>query len=458
MTEQPPSADTDLRAWLADNIALHRSRAQTENFVNQAMEQVERFCEQRVSAETAMLREAVEFAMCWIDGAPQYRAVSNDDRNAALKALRAALDSAPAERPAPPQQPSEADRLGKALCKLQDDYNAVVSALLEVMRYYPTSQDAFPKYAKLVNLDSSAPSALASTCEQPEQNQRERPRPCLGGDSAAGRGAAQAAPAPAINLGERSNTDPQPETGSATPPSSPSYNEWARALLRYSGTSRQELEDSIAAGLRGAVGVAFGAKRPSALVNTTPEQDKFYYWGWKDGQLSAKAAAPPSPAAVVDYTPIDALPTRIWSGEHEAYWRKDAAGYTNRAALAWVLPLAEARERTSHCGPEKKIYLEIAHDQIAALSAVASEHQAAAIRAFGQRVWSDTEEVAYQAGVNDTRARLQEPLLPFLAFRAAYPRPRISVETADTVIASAGQAQITLADLDAIARIEEMLK
>jgi hypothetical protein len=42
-------------------------------------------------------------------------------------------------------------------------------------------------------------------------------------------------------------------------------------------------------------------------------------------------------------------------------------------------------------------------------SAVASERDAAAIRAFGKRVWSDSEEVAYQAGVSDTRARLQEP-------------------------------------------------
>jgi hypothetical protein len=44
-----------------------------------------------------------------------------------------------------------------------------------------------------------------------------------------------------------------------------------------------------------------------------------------------------------------------------------------------------------------------------ALSAVASERDAAAIRAFGERAWSDSEEVAYQAGVSDARARLQEP-------------------------------------------------
>jgi hypothetical protein len=42
----------------------------------------------------------------------------------------------------------------------------------------------------------------------------------------------------------------------------------------------------------------------------------------------------------------------------------------------------------------------------AALSAVASERQTAAIRAFGERVWSDTEEVAYQAGATDEHADL----------------------------------------------------
>jgi hypothetical protein len=46
----------------------------------------------------------------------------------------------------------------------------------------------------------------------------------------------------------------------------------------------------------------------------------------------------------------------------------------------------------------------------AALSAVASERDAAAIRAWGKRVWSDTEEVAYQAGVSNTLAWLQARL------------------------------------------------
>jgi hypothetical protein len=80
-----------------------------------------------------------------------------------------------------------------------------------------------------------------------------------------------------------------------------------------------------------------------------------------------------------------------------------------------------------------------------ALSAVASERDAAAIRAFGQRVWSDTEETAYQAGVSDTRARLQEPNVQD-AVRAA-------------VIAEYVESEDLMKIADAvIARIVEMLK
>jgi hypothetical protein len=46
---------------------------------------------------------------------------------------------------------------------------------------------------------------------------------------------------------------------------------------------------------------------------------------------------------------------------------------------------------------------------LASTGELASEREAAAIRAFGKRVWSDSEEVAYQAGVSDTRERLREP-------------------------------------------------
>lgn len=46
---------------------------------------------------------------------------------------------------------------------------------------------------------------------------------------------------------------------------------------------------------------------------------------------------------------------RIWSNEHGAFWRQDAAGYTDDAAQAWEIDFATAYERAKHCGPEKKI-------------------------------------------------------------------------------------------------------
>lgn len=49
---------------------------------------------------------------------------------------------------------------------------------------------------------------------------------------------------------------------------------------------------------------------------------------------------------------------RIWSDEHKAYWRLDAAGYTGNSVAAWVLPFSEAYDRTAHCGPEKHIVYE----------------------------------------------------------------------------------------------------
>jgi hypothetical protein len=55
-------------------------------------------------------------------------------------------------------------------------------------------------------------------------------------------------------------------------------------------------------------------------------------------------------------------PVRIWSGEHNAYWRPNSRGYTVRAAAAWLLPRAEAVRRTSHCGPEKMIDIQEASD------------------------------------------------------------------------------------------------
>jgi hypothetical protein len=91
---------------------------------------------------------------------------------------------------------------------------------------------------------------------------------------------------------------------------------------------------------------------------------------------------PASPAAVVDYTEralqaardaVESVPTELWIDRRNSE------------------TIAQA----------------IAADFAEFASAVASERDAAAIRAFGKRVWSDTEETAYQAGVRDTRERLQ---------------------------------------------------
>ena len=45
----------------------------------------------------------------------------------------------------------------------------------------------------------------------------------------------------------------------------------------------------------------------------------------------------------------------IWSGEHRAYWRANASGYTTLLDGAGVYPRAEAERLTRHCGPEKRI-------------------------------------------------------------------------------------------------------
>ncbi|CDO35795.1 hypothetical protein [Novosphingobium sp. KN65.2] len=48
----------------------------------------------------------------------------------------------------------------------------------------------------------------------------------------------------------------------------------------------------------------------------------------------------------------------IWSGEHHAYWRPEASGYTSRATKAGIYTREVAISLTSHCGPEKRIELE----------------------------------------------------------------------------------------------------
>lgn len=48
----------------------------------------------------------------------------------------------------------------------------------------------------------------------------------------------------------------------------------------------------------------------------------------------------------------------IWSGEHRAYWRTPANGYTTELnQWTGTYSREEAESLTGHCGPEKKIEL-----------------------------------------------------------------------------------------------------
>lgn len=48
-------------------------------------------------------------------------------------------------------------------------------------------------------------------------------------------------------------------------------------------------------------------------------------------------------------------PVHIWSGEHGAWWRPEARGYTCDRTQAGVYAFEEAFRSTFHCGPEKRI-------------------------------------------------------------------------------------------------------
>lgn len=47
--------------------------------------------------------------------------------------------------------------------------------------------------------------------------------------------------------------------------------------------------------------------------------------------------------------------TRIWSDEHQAWWRPNGAGYTLLIEEAGVYTFSDAYHATRHAGPEKKI-------------------------------------------------------------------------------------------------------
>lgn len=49
---------------------------------------------------------------------------------------------------------------------------------------------------------------------------------------------------------------------------------------------------------------------------------------------------------------------RIWSDEHQAWWRPNRAGYTAYREAAGIYTFAEAWDATEGCGPEKKIVYE----------------------------------------------------------------------------------------------------
>jgi hypothetical protein len=56
----------------------------------------------------------------------------------------------------------------------------------------------------------------------------------------------------------------------------------------------------------------------------------------------------------------------IRSGEHSAWWRPDAAGYTDDRTQAGIYDFLDAYERTVHCGREKRISYVLAIGHVSA--------------------------------------------------------------------------------------------
>jgi hypothetical protein len=53
---------------------------------------------------------------------------------------------------------------------------------------------------------------------------------------------------------------------------------------------------------------------------------------------------------------LDGNFVRIWSNEHNSWWRPQASGYTDYFDAAGIYMFEEAWAKTFHCGPEKQIY------------------------------------------------------------------------------------------------------
>lgn len=51
---------------------------------------------------------------------------------------------------------------------------------------------------------------------------------------------------------------------------------------------------------------------------------------------------------------------RIYSYQHNAYWRPDGKGYVTDGLAAGVFLLGAAYDLTKHCGPEKRITFRLA--------------------------------------------------------------------------------------------------
>lgn len=60
--------------------------------------------------------------------------------------------------------------------------------------------------------------------------------------------------------------------------------------------------------------------------------------------------------------PFKGTKVKIYSQEHEAYWRPNFSGYTTFSEAAGVYTFEEAWKNSNHCGPEKGIRYEIVEE------------------------------------------------------------------------------------------------